>query len=141
MFTERFGSFVYVGDQITTNVSHYKVTATIASDVFTDIDDDDSHNVDQSVTGCNDEQFKELLAARQAWINDEWFYCGIVLSVSSCGVVLCDGIVSTWGVEANYPGSNNNHLTDVANELLPEAIAEAEKVLFRLVNSYLATRR
>ena len=27
-----------------------------------------------------------------------------------------------WGIEANYPDSDNAYLTDVANELLPEAL-------------------
>ena len=30
--------------------------------------------------------------------------------------------MSLWGVEANYPGSDNSYLTEVASELLPEAL-------------------
>ena len=39
---------------------------------------------------------------------------------------------SLWGVEANYPGSDNAYLTEVANELLPEALDVARAVLARL---------
>ena len=30
--------------------------------------------------------------------------------------------ISLWGVEANYPGSDNAHLTEAADELLADAI-------------------
>ena len=62
-----------------------------------------------------------------AWLNDEWFYCGIILSVSIGETILTDHAASLWGIEANYPESNNSYLTDVANELLPEA-QDAAKV-------------
>jgi len=41
-----------------------------------------------------------------AWKNDEWYYCGVI-----------------------YPDSDNAYLTEVANELLPEAleVAKAER--------------
>ncbi len=39
---------------------------------------------------------------------------------------------SLWGVEANYPGSDNAYLTEVANDLLPEALDTARAVLARL---------
>ena len=39
---------------------------------------------------------------------------------------------SLWGVEANYPGSDNANLTEVADELLPEALDTARAVLARL---------
>ena len=57
---------------------------------------------------------------------------GIVLSVSLEGVTLDDHAASLWGVEANYPGSDNAYLTEVANELLPEALDVARAVLARL---------
>jgi hypothetical protein len=40
--------------------------------------------------------------------------------------------VSLWGIEANYPDTDNSHLSDVANELLPEAVAAARETLARL---------
>jgi len=49
-----------------------------------------------------------------AWRNDEWFYCGVILSVTIDGLTLDRFAASLWGIE------------EVANELLPEAIAEAK---------------
>lgn len=37
-----------------------------------------------------------------------------------------DHAASLWGVEANYPDTDNSYLCEVANELLPEALARAE---------------
>ena len=61
-----------------------------------------------------------------AWKNDEWFYCGVILSVAIDGLVLDDHAASLLGNEANYPDSNNAHLTEVANELLSEALETAK---------------
>ena len=61
-----------------------------------------------------------------AWKNDEWFYCGVILSVAIDGLTLDRFAASLWGIEANYPDSDNAYQTEVANDLLPEAIAEAK---------------
>ena len=61
-----------------------------------------------------------------AWKNDEWFYCGIILSVEIDGLTLDRFGASLWGIEANYPDSDNAYLTEVANELLPEALEAAK---------------
>jgi hypothetical protein len=132
MFTEKFDSYVCEGDTIQTEIDGLTITATIERDQDYRIDDDDCHNPDQAVTGCSDKQFKKLLAARQAWFDDEWFYCGVVLSVEKNGVVLAEYAASLWGIEANYPGSDNSHLAEVANELLPEALEEGKRVLASL---------
>ena len=68
----------------------------------------------------------------EAWRKGDWFYCGIVLSVTLEGVTLDAHVASLWGVEANYPGSDNTYLTEVADELLPEALDTARAVLARL---------
>ena len=39
---------------------------------------------------------------------------------------------SLWGIEANYPETDNSYLMDVANELLPEAIAAGRETLARI---------
>ena len=82
-------------------------------------------------------QNREILAS---WERDEWFYCGVVLSVSRCGVDLTGDVffASLWGIECNLPArfttapAGNDYLLEVANELLPEALAEARRVLDRL---------
>jgi len=61
-----------------------------------------------------------------AWKNDDWFYCGVILSVALEGITLDRFAASLWGIEANYPDSDNSYLSEVANELLSEALAEAK---------------
>ena len=68
----------------------------------------------------------------EGWRKGEWFYCGIVLSVSLEVVQLASHAASLWGIEANYPGADNSYLTEVANELLPEAVNMARETLTRL---------
>ena len=133
MFTEKFDDYVCTTDTIKTEVDGFVVRASIEHDDCRHIDDDDCHNVDQSVTGCDDEQQEKILEAREAWVNDEWFYCSVVLSVFKNGVCLSDN-TSLWGIEVNYPGSDNTYLTEVANDLLPEALAEAKEVLKALID-------
>ncbi len=67
-----------------------------------------------------------------AWRDDEWFYCGIVLSVSFEGVVLDEHAVSLWGIEANYPDADNSYLTETAQELLPDALAAGRASVARI---------
>lgn len=131
-FTEGY-NYVSPGDFLFVDIDGIRFIATIEADYTYCIDDDDSHNPDQSVTGCNDEQQKTLLANRKAWENDEWFYCGIVISAHKAGVLVQDGIASLWGIHCNYPDSDNTYLTEVANELLQEAIEPAKDALRQLV--------
>ena len=134
-FTEKFDTFVCIGDTITIDTGEFEITARIEFDDQSHIDDDDSHNVDQSVTGCNDEQQKKLLAARTAWSANEWFYCGVVLSVSRKGVTLDKYAASLWGIDCNYPGSDNAYLSEIADELLLEALNVARSVLRSLLST------
>ena len=66
----------------------------------------------------------------RAWCNDEWQYVGVAVTASIDGIEL--GSASLWGIECNYPGSDNSYLTDVAEELAPEAIEQAEQQRTRL---------
>jgi len=61
-----------------------------------------------------------------AWKNDEWYYCGVILSVAIEGLTLDRFAASLWGIEVNYPDSDNAYLTEVANELLSEALETAK---------------
>jgi len=70
----------------------------------------------------------------KAWCNDEWYYCGIVLTVRKAGIKLDDSS-SFWRIECNYPGSDNSYLRDVANELLPEALGYARAKLAELTEA------
>ena len=68
----------------------------------------------------------------KSWKQDEWCYVGVVLSVSKHGITLNDSAASLWGVDMNFPDGNNSHLTEVANELLDEALDVAKAKLASL---------
>ena len=69
----------------------------------------------------------------KTWCNDEWWYCGIAVTVECNGVKLTARYDhALWGIEANYPNSKNEYLTEVANELLDEAISAAKAKLAEL---------
>lgn len=63
----------------------------------------------------------------RAYCRDEWQYVGVVLSVSRRGIVLDKHAASLWRIEANC--GHNDYLTEVANELLPEALEKARATL------------
>lgn len=145
-FTERFDSFVCAGDTITCTVDGFTVMAAIVLDDCPDAPDQRQDGFWPSLY-INDPGFigpgnnfrerfakaqTEAEAVMESWRKGDWFYCGIVLSVSLEGVTLDDHTASLWGVEANYPGSDNAYLTEVANDLLPEALDTARAVLARL---------
>jgi hypothetical protein len=146
MFTEHFSSFVCPGDVITCQTAGFTVSARIIPDDCPDPPDQRQDGFWPSLyrdapgfigPGNN---FRERFAKAQAeaealmegWRRGEWFYCGIVLSVSLDGVELAPHAASLWGIEANYPETDNNCLTEVATSLLPEALAAARAVLARL---------
>lgn len=63
--------------------------------------------------------------ALRAWYNDEWFWCGIVVTVTHTESGLELASDSLWGIDANYPGSDNSHLLEVANEQAESALSQA----------------
>jgi len=135
-FTERFQTFVCEGDSITCEARGFEINARIVRDDCTDAPDERQDGFWPSLykdapgfigPGPNHRQrFAQAQARAEAvmaaWRRDEWFYCGIVLSVALEGVTLEPHAASLWGVEANYPDGDNAYLTQVANELLPEAL-------------------
>lgn len=66
------------------------------------------------------------------WKNDQWFYVGVVLSVSRNGVELSNHAASLWGIECNFNETANLYLSEVAQELEAEAIAYARREVFRI---------
>lgn len=142
MFTTDFDKYACAGDTIECEVDGFTVVARIEHDSDADIDDDDCHPAEYSVemfgedTPANRACFEKALAAREAWFEGDWFYCGIVLSVARNGVMLDKHAASLWRVDVNHPASENGnaYLREVANELLPEALDRARDVLAKLCN-------
>lgn len=146
MFTQGFEKFVCIGDSITCEVEGYAITARI-------FPDDNPARPDERQDGFWPSLYKDAAgfigagpnwrarfdtarahaeAVMEAWEKDEWFYGGIVLSVSFEGVHIVDHAASLWGIEANYPDGDNAYLTQAANKLLPEAILVANAERARL---------
>ena len=132
---ETFDSFVCEGDIIAGQVDGYTVTARVVRDDTPDSPDQRQDGFWPSL----DPQDADLQTAKarakavmDAWEADEWFYCGIVVCVSRAGITLDDHAASLWGIEANYPGSANAYLTEVARELVPEALDAARVALASL---------
>ena len=146
MFTERFSSFVCPGDVITCEIEGFTVSARIIPDDCPDPPDQRQDGFWPSLykdapgfigPGPNHRQrFAKAQAEAEAimagWRKGEWFYCGIVLSVSVDGVELAPHAASLFGLEANYPETDNSYLTEVAENLLPDAMTAAREVLARL---------
>ena len=145
-FTERFGTFVCEGDCIACEQDGFRIVARIVRDDSPDAPDQRQDGFWPSLykdapgfigPGPNHrERFAkakaEAEAIMEAWRRGDWFYCGIVLSVSLDGVILDEHAISLWGVEANYPESDNTRLTDAADDLLPDAIAIGRRAAQRL---------
>jgi hypothetical protein len=68
----------------------------------------------------------------QRWRDDEWFYVGVVLSVSRNGVELSDHVASLWGIECNFSDTSNAYLSEVAQELEAEALETARAKVVRI---------
>jgi hypothetical protein len=62
----------------------------------------------------------------KAWERGNWQFVGVVLSVWVEDMCLDDHAASLWGIECNF-GTDNLHLTECADDLLPEALDMAEK--------------
>jgi hypothetical protein len=146
-FREKFLPFVCEGDTITCAVDGFEVTARIVCDDCPDAPDQRQDgfwpSLDLDAPGfigpgpSHRQRFAEAEAESKAvmegWRKGDWFYCGLVLCVSLEGIELAPHATSLWGIEANYPGTDNSYLTEAANELLPDAMTVARETLARLI--------
>jgi hypothetical protein len=103
----KFDTYACIGDSIAWKSGPFDMRATIAHDSDTSPDD---------IDGLPQEHI-------EAWKRDEWFFCGVIVTASIDGVEL--GKASLWGIDCNFPGSDNSYLSEVASELEAEAVSEA----------------
>lgn len=77
--------------------------------------------------------------AVDAWNRDQWWYGGVVLTVSYGGIVLDDHAASLWGLEVNFPGAEggNAYLGEAADELIPEAMECGRKARAEMLRKLL----
>ena len=110
-----FPSFVCVGDCIQWSVDGFDITARVEYDSDARPSDFDCYSDEDNAR----------------WRDDDWFYCGLVLSVARNGVTLDDHAASLWGIECNIT-DNNDYLTETAFELQSEALDAARAALARV---------
>lgn len=118
----QFDAFVCVGDSIEWEKEGFTIRARIEFDSDSRPDDSECYTKRQI----------------QAWRDDEWFFCGVVLSVSRNGVSICGHAASLWGIDCNFPSRRknpNSYLAEVAQELESEAIEEAKRERARIIKA------
>ena len=107
-----FSKYVCAGDSVSVNCGPYTITARI-------VPDDDMRPTDFDCYGSDE---------MKAWERGEWSFVGIVLSVYVDGFRLDSHAASLWAIDCNFPGGDNAYLQEIANDLLPEALARAETI-------------
>ena len=146
------GNAVRVSAQITTEWNGFHFYATIHRD-------DDAGSPEDNIDGF----WPSLDRTAPGWIGDnpaesyevqkaeceavmaryragKMIYCGVAVYVCKGGHVLTGPYENAlWGVDINWPHGDNAYLVDVANELLPEALAQARKAIEAKVASAQAT--
>ena len=118
----QFDRYACVGDRIHWSAEGFDFAAFLEADTDTSVDDFD----------CYSEKTKN------AWRNDEWFFVGVVLTVSRNGVVLSDYTASLWGIDCNFPSRRKNpnwYLSDVARDLQGEVLTVARTEQARIVGA------
>ena len=119
----QFDSYACVGDSISWRSEGYDITARLERD-------DD----------CSPMYFDCYSPIKiKQWKNDEWFYVGVVLSVSFNGVELSDHAASLWGCDCNYNKKSNKYLATVARDMQEEALEVAKLARVAMLNKLGAT--
>jgi len=113
-----FNSYALPGDCIEWEKDGFTLRATLLEDYDTTPDDSDCYST----------------RAMDKWLKNEWFFAGVVISVSRAGVVLDDAAASLWGCGCNL-GRSNKYLTEAAHGLGEEALSTARATLRRLLDS------
>lgn len=145
-FSERFEFYACTGDAIACDADGFRIVARLVADDCPDAPDQRQDGfwpslyiVDPRFIGPGN-GFRKRFADAQAraervmdaWREGDWFYAGLVLSVSLDGVILDEHAISLWGIEVNLPDTDNSSLTAFANELLPEALVIARAAAARV---------
>lgn len=72
----------------------------------------------------------------KSWCDDRWHYVGVAVTVEKNDIRLTGEYEhALWGIECNLSSDGNDYLTEVANELLPEAIESARKAIASLTEA------
>ena len=102
----QFKSFACIGDSISWQKDGFDITATLHPDPDSHVNDSDCYSATKV----------------KQWMNDEWFFVGVVLAVSKDDVLITEHAASLWGIECNYNKNGNKYLAQIAQELESEAL-------------------
>lgn len=75
--------------------------------------------------------------ALRAWCDDEWYWCGIVVTVTHTETDTELASESLWGNDANHPNGDNSYLTECATDLAESALVEARNRAKELASALL----
>lgn len=139
-FIKAFSEYVCEGDTISAEIDGFQVTARIVRDggFWPSRNPTDAGYIGENPSETYEKQMARAHKIMNAWANDDWFYCGVVLSVSKAvkikgraqeEVIISGDAAGLWGIECNYPDSKNEYLTEAANEMLDEALNHARECL------------
>jgi len=64
-------------------------------------------------------------AALRAWCRDDWYYAGVVVTISDAEEDVELASASIWRVDVNYPGSDNAYIDEIAADVLADALHDA----------------
>ena len=148
MFKQGFAKYACNGDTISCEIDGFDCYARIYRDDCSDTPDQRQDGFwpsldpdDDGFIGEGKTQAQLTAAKRRAshvmneWKNDNWWYVVIAVTVEKNGILLTDEFGNAlWGIECNYPGSDNSYLLQIANELIDEAMNEAREALKNLCN-------
>jgi len=116
---------------IFTRYKSWDATARLVHDCDSDVDNYDCYSIEQAIRDkLPKKEIAKLTKLREDYRNEEWCFVGVVVTVSKNGIELAKQ--SCWGIECGLPNAHE-HLNDIANDLLIEAIDAAERNLERLV--------
>lgn len=142
MFTRTFDTYAIPGDSISCEIDGFVAVATIYPDDCRARPDErndgfwpshDPHDAGYVPSYLYDDSLAQAKRVMSAWEADDWFYCGVAVTIHRAGVKLTGKYSNAlWGLECNYPETDNDYLTEVANDLLKDALDEAHAKLVLL---------
>ena len=143
MFTDKFpgadANNVRDGATIRCVVDGITYTATVHTDdsagppdkedegFWPSLDPADEGYIGENPTRPYEDQMRDCKAVMRRYKRGEMIYCGVAVTASIAGVELLGAWThALWRIDINWPFGDNSYLTEAANELLPEAKAQAQ---------------
>lgn len=115
-----FRTDAMVGDSVSVDYGPLTIRATIVSD----------NETSPAEFDCYSES--EL----KAFNRGDWCYVGVMLSIHLDGITLDKCAASLWGIDSH--GDSGPYLTEIANDLLVDALVVADNLIATMRNKFAA---